>query len=240
MNTLTIALKELKSYFVSPIAYVIIAFWLVGTGLFFTLILNFTRTASMQELFGTVTVLLLLIAPALTMRLLAEEQRTGSLELLMTSPVRDWEVVLGKFLAAVTLFIAMMALTLAYPLMLQLFGGQPDWGPILSGYLGLLLFAAAFLSIGLFASSLSDNQMLAAVIGFILLLVLWMIGQVGSGLSLSSDVSSWFTALSVTEHFNNSFPRGVIDLTDVLFYLLLTGVMLWTTIQVVEARRWRA
>ena len=240
MNTLTIAFKELKSYFVSPIAYVIIAFWLVGTGLFFTLILSFTRTASMQELFGTVTVLLLLIAPALTMRLLAEEQRTGSLELLMTSPVRDWEVVLGKFLAAVGLFIAMMGLTLAYPLMLQAFGGQPDWGPILSGYLGLLLFGAAFLSIGLFASALSDNQMIAAVVGFILLLILWMIGQVGSSLSLGGDVTTWLQALSVTDHFNNSFPRGVIDLTDVLFYLLLTGVMLWTTIQIVEARRWRA
>ena len=240
MNTLTIMLKELKSYFVSPIAYVIIAFWLIGTGLFFTLILNFSRTASMQDLFGTVTVLLLLIAPALTMRLLAEEQRTGSLELLMTAPVRDWEVVLGKFLAAVGLFSAMMGLTLAYPLMLQLFGGNPDWGPILSGYLGLLLFASSFLAIGLFASSLSDNQMIAAVVGFILLLILWMIGQVGSGLSLAGDVSGWLTALSVTEHFNNSFPRGVIDLTDVLFYLLLTGVMLWTTIQIVEARRWRA
>ena len=104
----------------------------------------------------------------------------------------------------------------------------------------LLLFASAFLAIGLFASSLSDNQMIAAVVAFILLLILWMIGQVGSGLSLGGDVSSWFTALSVTDHFNNSFPRGVIDLTDVLFYLLLTGVMLWTTVQVVEARRWRA
>src|SRR5262249_11300539 len=133
MNTFSIAAKELRSYFVSPIAYVIIAFWLVATGLFFTLILNFNRTASLQDLFGTVTVLLLLIAPVLTMRLLAEEQRTGSLELLMTAPIRDWEVVLGKFLAAVTLFLAMMLLTLAYPLMLQAFGGAPDWGPIFSG-----------------------------------------------------------------------------------------------------------
>jgi ABC-2 type transport system permease protein len=240
MNTLTIAAKELKSYFVSPIAYVIIAFWLVCTGLFFTLILSYSRTASLQELFGTVTVLLLLIAPALTMRLLAEEQRNGSLELLMTAPVRDWEVVLGKFLAAVTLFIAMMGLTLVYPLMLQLFGGNPDWGAIFSGYLGLLLFAASFLAIGLFASSLTDNQMVAAVIGFVMLLILWMIGQVGTGLSLGGDLSTWLSALSVTDHFNNSFPRGVIDLTDVLFYLLLTGVMLWTTIQILEARRWRA
>jgi gliding motility-associated transport system permease protein len=238
MNTLTIAMKELKSYFVSPIAYVIIAFWLLATGLFFYLILVNVRTASLQELFGTVTVLLLLIGPALTMRLLSEEQRTGSLELLMTAPIRDWEVVLGKYLAAVLLFVAMMALTLIYPILMQLFGGTPDWGPIFSGYLGLLLFAAAFLAIGLFASALSDNQMLAAVIAFVILLILWMIGQLGTG--LAGAVSGWLQALSVTDHFNNSFPRGVIDFTDVLFYLLIIGVSLWTTIQIMEAKRWRA
>jgi ABC-2 type transport system permease protein len=231
-------MKELKSYFVSPIAYVIIAFWLLATGLFFYLILVNVRTASLQELFGTVTVLLLLIGPALTMRLLSEEQRTGSLELLMTAPIRDWEVVLGKFLAAVLLFIAMMALTLIYPILMQLFGGTPDWGPIFSGYLGLLLFAAAFLAIGLFASALSDNQMLAAVIAFVILLILWMIGQLGTG--VTGAVSGWLQALSVTDHFNNSFPRGVIDFTDVLFYLLIIGVSLWTTIQIMEAKRWRA
>lgn len=238
MNTLTIAMKELKSYFVSPIAYVIIAFWLLATGLFFYLILVNVRTASLQELFGTVTVLLLLIGPALTMRLLSEEQRTGSLELLMTAPIRDWEVVLGKFLAAVLLFIAMMALTLVYPILMQLFGGTPDWGPIFSGYLGLLLFAASFLAIGLFASALSDNQMLAAVIAFVLLLILWMIGQLGTG--VGGALAGWLQALSVTDHFNNSFPRGVIDFTDVLFYLLIIGVSLWTTIQIMEAKRWRA
>ena len=238
MNTLTIAMKELKSYFVSPIAYVIIAFWLLATGLFFYLILVNVRTASLQELFGTVTVLLLLIGPALTMRLLSEEQRTGSLELLMTAPIRDWEVVLGKFLAAVLLFIAMMALTLVYPILMQLFGGTPDWGPIFSSYLGLLLFAASFLAIGLFASALSDNQMLAAVIAFVLLLILWMIGQLGTG--VGGALAGWLQALSVTDHFNNSFPRGVIDFTDVLFYLLIIGVSLWTTIQIMEAKRWRA
>jgi ABC-2 type transport system permease protein len=238
MNTLTIAMKELKSYFVSPIAYVIIAFWLLATGLFFYLILVNVRTASLQELFGTVTVLLLLIGPALTMRLLSEEQRTGSLELLMTAPIRDWEVVLGKFLAAVLLFIAMMALTLIYPILMQLFGGTPDWGPIFSGYLGLLLFASSFLAIGLFASALSDNQMLAAVIAFVVLLILWMIGQLGTG--VGGNLAGWLQALSVTDHFNNSFPRGVIDFTDVLFYLLIIGVSLWTTIQIMEAKRWRA
>jgi ABC-2 type transport system permease protein len=240
MNTFSIAVKELKSYFVSPIAYVIIAFWLVTTGLFFTLILGYSRTTSLQELFGTVTVLLLLIAPALTMRLLSEEQRTGTLELLMTAPIRDWEVVLGKFLAAVILFVSMMALTILYPLMLTAFGGQPDWGPIFSGYLGLLLFGATFLAVGLFASSLSDNQMVAAVVAFAILLVLWMMGQIGGSIGLGGDAATWLQALSVTDHFNNSFPRGVIDLTDVLFFLLLIGVMLWTTIQVMEARRWRA
>jgi len=192
----------------------------------------------MRGFFGLAPLMFCFFAPAITMRLLAEERGTGTIELLITMPVRDWEVVLGKFLAAVLLFIAMMALTLIYPILMQLFGGAPDWGPIFSGYLGLLLFAASFLAIGLFASALSDNQMLAAVIAFVLLLILWMIGQLGTG--VGGALSGWLQALSVTDHFNNSFPRGVIDFTDVLFYLLIIGVSLWTTIQIMEAKRWRA
>jgi ABC-2 type transport system permease protein len=236
-NTLFIAGKELRSYFVSPVAYVIVAFWLVATGFFFWMSVNVTNEASLRDVFSVVTILLLLISPALTMRLLAEESRTGTLELLLTAPVRDWSVVIGKFLGALGLYAVMIGLTLAYPIFLVLLGGDPDWGPIWSGYLGLLLMGMAFLAVGLFASSLTSNQMVSAVIAFVILLILFVISQVVG--SVATGVGDFLSKFSLTDHFD-SFPRGIIDLKDVVFYLTFTAVVLFFTIQVVEGRRYRS
>jgi ABC-2 type transport system permease protein len=236
-NTLFIAGKELRSYFVSPVAYVIVAFWLVATGFFFWRSVDVTNEASLRDVFSVVTILLLLISPALTMRLLAEESRTGTLELLLTAPVRDWSVVIGKFLGALGLYAVMIGLTLLYPLLLMLLGGKPDWGPIWSGYIGLLLLGMSFLAVGLFASSLTSNQMVSAVIAFVVLLILFVISQVAG--SVSSGVGDFLSKFSLTDHFD-SFPRGIIDLKDVIFYLTFTAVVLFFTIQVVEGRRYRS
>lgn len=236
-NVFYIMAKELRSYFVSPVAYIIVAMWLLASGFFFWLSVVFQGEASLTGVFGVTTVLLLLISPALTMRLLAEESRTGTLELLLTAPVKDWSVVLGKFLASVVLFISMMALTLLYPLILILFRGNPDWGPIWSGYIGVLLLGMAFLSVGLFASALTSNQMVAAVIAFVILLVLYVIGQVRD--NVGAGVGAFLERLSLSQRFND-FPRGLIDLRDVVFYLSFTAVMLFITIQAVEARRYRS
>lgn len=235
-NVLYIAGKELRSYFVSPVAYVIVAFWLVAMGFFFWLSVASFGEASMRNVFGVVIILLLLISPALTMRLLSEEARTGTLELLLTAPVRDWSVVIGKFLGALGLYAAMMALTLLFPLILVLVGGDPDWGPIWSGYFGLLLLGMAFLSVGLFASSVSSNQMVAAVVGFIILLLFFLIGQVSG--NLGAGVGEFLARFSLSDHYDG-FPRGVIDLKDVVFYLTFTAVTLFLTVQVVEGRRYR-
>jgi ABC-2 type transport system permease protein len=233
---LYIAAKELRSYFVTPIAYVIVAFWLVGTGFFFWLSVTF-NDPSLRNVFGVIIVLLLLIAPALTMRLLAEEARTGTLELLLTSPVQDWAVVLGKFLGALALYMSMIGLTLFYPLIIVIFRGNPDWGPVWSGYIGLVLVGMAFLSVGLFASALTSNQMVSAVIGFVILLVLFIIGQVAG--NVGAGVSDFLAKLSLSDRFD-SFPRGIIDLKDVVFYLSFTAAVLFITVQVLEARRYRA
>lgn len=235
-NVLYIAGKELRSYFVSPVAYIIVAFWLVATGFFFWLSVSF-GDSSLRNVFGVITILLLLLAPALTMRLLAEEQRTGTLELLLTSPVQDWAVVLGKFLGAVGLYLTMIALTLFYPILLVLFRGDPDWGPIWSGYLGLFLLGMSFLAVGLFASALTSNQMISAVVGFVILLLLYVIGQVSG--NIGSGAGEFLAKLSLNDRFG-AFTRGVIDLKDVVFYLLFTAVVLFLTVQVVEARRYRA
>jgi ABC-2 type transport system permease protein len=232
-----IAGKELRSYFVSPVAYIIVAFWLVGTGFFFALSVNNTGDTTLRDVFGVITILLLLIAPALTMRLLAEESRTGTLELLLTAPVRDWAVVLGKFIGAVGLYFVMIALTLFYPVLLVLFGGSPDWGPIWSGYIGLLLLGMAFLAVGLLGSALTSNQMVSAVIAFVILLILYVVGQLGT--TVSQGVGDFLSNLSLSNRFD-SFPRGIVDLKDVIFYLSFTAVILFITVQVVEARRYRA
>ena len=235
-NMLYIAAKELRSYFVTPIAYVIVAFWLVGTGFFFWLSVSY-NDPTMRNVFGVILVLLLLIAPALTMRLVAEEARTGTLELLLTSPVQDWAVVLGKYLGALALYLTMIGLTLFYPLLVVVFRGNPDWGPVWSGYLGMVLVGMAFLSVGLFASALTSNQMISAVIGFVILLVLFIIGQIGS--NLGPGMGDFLSKLALSDRFD-PFSRGIIDLKDVVFYLTFTAAVLFITIQVVEARRYRA
>jgi ABC-2 type transport system permease protein len=235
-NVLYVAGKELRSYFVSPIAYIIVAFWLVITGLFFTASAT-AGDASMRNVFGVIPILLLLISPALTMRLLAEESRTGTLELLLTAPVKDWSVVVGKFLGALGLFVAMMFLTVLYPLILVLFRGDPDWGPIWSGYLGLLLLGMAFLSVGLLASALTSNQILSAVIALALLLVLFIITVLTS--NVPPNVAAVLAKLSIGDRYD-PFTRGIVDLTDVVYFLTFTGAVLFITVQIVEARRYRA
>ena len=236
-NVLYIAGKELRSYFVSPVAYVIAAFWLVALGIFFWLSVSSSGEATMRYMFGVVPVLLLLIAPALTMRLIAEEHRTGTLELLMTSPVQDWAVVIGKFLGALGLYIAMTAMTLFFPLLLTLLGGNPDWGPIWSGYVGLALMGGAFLSVGLFASALTSNQMVSAMIAFVILLILFIMSSVAQ--NVSANVGDFLAKLSLSDRFD-SYTRGIVDLKDSIFYITFIAVTLFLTIQVLEARRYRA
>lgn len=234
-NVLAIAERELKSYFVSPVAYVIAAFFLLISGYLFAFILANTREATLRYLLSNLSVVWLFITPALTMRLLAEEQRTGTIELLMTNPIRDVEVALGKYLSALAFVAVMLLLTLYFPLLLFVFG-SPDRGPILTGYLGVLLQGAAFLGIGLLASSLTQNQIVAAVVTFAVLLVLWLSDSVGG--FLGGPVGSVFNYLSVTQHFQD-FPRGVIDTRDVVYFLsVAVGTVFLTTLNL-QARRWR-
>jgi ABC-2 type transport system permease protein len=234
-NALTIARKELSTYFVSPVAYVVTAAFLVLMGYFFSLIMFYTREASMRGLFLNMAIILLLVSPALTMRLLAEEQRMGTIELLLTAPVRDWEVVLGKFLASVGFFATMLALTGFYPLILVRFG-NPDLGPILTGYLGVFLLGSAFMAGGLFASSLTQNQIVAAIVGFGLLLILWLSHAAG-GL-VGGPVGDFLDALALSSHFDD-FTKGVVDSTHLIYYLSIIAAFLFLATRSLETRRWR-
>jgi ABC-2 type transport system permease protein len=175
------------------------------------------------------------LPPLLTMRLLAEEQKLGTIELLLTAPVYDWEVVIGKYLASLTFFMTTLALTLYYVLLLYWFG-NPDSGPIWSAYLGTILYGAAALSVGLLASSLTSNQIVAAVIGVGLLLLLTFIDLAAD--QLGGGLSTFLAEVGLRSHFDD-FSRGVVDTSNLVYYLALTGVFLFLTIRSLESRRWR-
>jgi len=236
-NVLYIARRELASFFVSPIAYVVAAVYLAVMGGMFGLLLYYSRVATLSYLFyHYVTLLfLILITQLLTMRLLAEEQRQGSLELLLTSPVRDTEVILGKYLSGVGVFVVMLLLTGSYPLLLSAVGA-PDIGPMLSGYLGYFLMGAAMLAIGLFASSLTQSQIVSAIIGIGINLVLWLSGSLGD--IVGDGLRSVVEYLPLFEHYDD-FVRGVIDTSDVVYFVSVIVVFLFLSTRVIESRRWK-
>jgi ABC-2 type transport system permease protein len=236
LNTLAIAQRELKSYFVSPVAYVVTAFFLLIAGYLFSLILLQSNEATLRYLQSNLSVIWLFVTPFLTMRLLAEEQRTGTIELLLTNPVRDAEVVAGKYLGALVFLFFMLAFTLYYPALIYGLGGSPDVAPMLSGYLGVILQAGAFLAVGLLASSLTENQMISAILSFAVLLVLWLADAVSN--NLGSPVKDIFKYLSITQQFND-FPRGIIDTSHVVYFLSLVAACLALTVLSLQTRRWR-
>ncbi|MFN7470596.1 MAG: ABC transporter permease subunit [Roseiflexaceae bacterium] len=234
-TALVIARREILAYFISPIAYLVSAMFLLISGFLFSLILIQSQQASMDGLFLNVTVVLIFIAPLLTMRLLADEQKSGTLEILLTAPVRDWEVVVGKYLAAMALFGVMLLCTLYYPIILWRIGGNPDWGPVLTGYLGIILLSSAMFAIGTLTSSLTENQIVAAVLGFGILLLMWLIDAAGN---LATGATDLLRYLSLPAHYND-FARGAINIEDVVYYLSVTFVALFLATRSLESRRYR-
>jgi len=222
-NFVTLLGKETKALFTSPIAYVLIAVFLLLMGYTFTAFLFISRTATLVQAVFQASMILLLIVPVITMRLFAEERRAGTLELLLTSPVREAEVVVAKFLASMSVIVVMLALTLAYPITLQIFG-QPDWGPVYSSYLGLVLLAGALVSIGLAISALTSNQIVAATLSLGVFLLMWMLDSLGSLLPDPYDI--FVVNMSLTAHFT-PFATGAMYLSDVGFFsiLILLGLL---------------
>lgn len=251
-GTLVIAGKELKQLFSSPIAYVALAmFFLVSGFLFFSLVgiysiqvlqlqgtpppdFNPTRII-FTPLYQDMTFVLMLLVPVLTMRLVSEEDRARTMELLATSPITNTAIILGKYLAIILLFAVLLVISTFMPLTLALIG-RLDWGLLASTYIGLVLLGGAFLAIGLFASTLNENQIVSAAIGFALLLLFYVLGfaQQASGAAVQQILS----ALSVSAHFSN-LSSGVIDTTDIVFFLSLAGFFLFLGVLALESRKWR-
>ncbi len=236
-NILTIAGREIKSYFLSPLAYILTGVFAFFLGfLFYNSILR-TSTADLSDTFGWMMVLSLILAPALTMRLFAEENRMGTIELLMTAPVRDWQIVIGKYIAGLLAFIALLIPTLWYIVILWRYG-SPDYGMVLAGYVGVILTGAAFIGIGMFTSSLTGNQIIAYFVGFLLLIFMW-VANAPSGLTGGGNILVDFLSyLSLPVHFQDFFS-GLISLDHVLFFVSIAAIAIFLTVQVVQSRRWR-
>jgi ABC-2 type transport system permease protein len=224
--------KEEKALFSSPIAYAIVAVYLLVMGFVFTLMLFINRTAELVRIFFQGAILFLLIMPVITMRLLAEERRSGTLELLLTSPVREIEIVAAKFFASVSLIVVMLLLTASHAVVLGLYA-QPDWGPIYSGFLGLLLLAGALGAIGLLVSGLTANQIVAAVIALGIGILLWMIDSIGH--LLPDPFDTIVTSMSLVAHFT-PFATGALFLTDLGFFLSLILGCLFLTVRTLARR----
>lgn len=234
---LYITRKELAVYFTSPMAYVVAAVFLALMGVFFIDSIEgaFAEAAIRGLLVNAVFFLMPLMPPILTMRLFAEEQKLGTLELLLTAPVRDYEVVLAKFLASFVILVSILLFTLFY-LAIMYYYSNPDPGPVFSGYLGFILYGAAALAIGLLASSLTSNQIVAATVGFGIVFLFTILDRISS--VLEGPASTVLGQMSLPAHFE-SFARGVIDTGDVVYFIVLTAVFLFLTVRAVESRRWR-
>jgi ABC-2 type transport system permease protein len=216
-------------------AYVVTGIFLVLTGFLFSVSSTTyfeTSIRGLWEFWGAL--LLLLLTAVLTMRLFAEERKMGTLELLLTAPVRDSEVIMGKFLGSLGILTVMLALTFYYPLLLMFFG-DPDWGPIVTGYLGLFLLSCISLAVGLFASSLTSNQIVAVVLAIGILLGLWFMGMAAD--LLPEAMGEVIGYLSLYYHFPD-FMKGIVDTRGVIYYLSVTVLFLFLTIRSLESSRW--
>ena len=255
-NILAIVERELRAYFSSPIAYVVLTIFVFLSGLFFRSILaqvmQMGLISQMQAaqlgprpmdmpgmisrgFLSTMSVILLFMIPMITMGLFSEEKKRGTIELLLTAPLTDMQVVLGKFLAAGTFFLIMLGLTWV-PMSILYMYGSPASGPILTAYLGLLLYGLAIIAIGLFISTLTENQIIAAVISFGTIMLLWLVDVLASNAqSGSKDV---LTYLSILSHLDD-FMKGVLSTSHIIFYLSLVSVALFLTYRSLDSLRWR-
>jgi ABC-2 type transport system permease protein len=233
-HTGTIFRKELRSYFNSAVAYVVIVVFLAIIGWFYTSNLFLANVASLRLMFDLIPAVFLFVVPAITMRLLAEEKKSGTIELLSTKPLHDAEIVLGKFLAAWALIGIALLPTLVYYITIASIGSV-DNGPVIGGYVGLMLMAGVYVSVGLLASSLTDNQIVAFIIGFLFVFILFMLDKVL--MYVPEFMTSVIEYLGVDYHFSN-VARGVIDSRDIVYFFSVLGFSLYLCVISLERRKW--
>ena len=237
-NIMPILKKELKSYFNSPIAYILVVTFLIFSSIWVFFLQSFfaTNVATLRNFFAVIPIVFIILMPALTMRSWAEEKKLGTMEVLMTLPFRESTLVIGKFLAALCLLAIMVALTLPLPLLLSRFGDF-DWGEILGQYIGVLLLGSAGISVGLFVSSLMSNQISSFLLSLFVLLVLTLVSQVNRVFAVPPWAAEAVNFISFGHHFSN-FQRGLIDTRDLLYYGIVSALFLYLNTKTLVFRKW--
>ena len=233
-KVLPIFRREIFAYFYSPMAYIVIAVFLLINGWIFTSEMFLANDSSLRSLFGFTPFVFLFFVPAITMRLLSEEHKSGTIELLFTMPISDLEIVLGKYLAGLGLLVASLLFTLPYALTIIILG-EPDIGMMITGYLGLVLMGASYVAVGTFASTISGNQVISFIIAFLIIFVLWLIDKFL--MLIPPGLVGFFQYLSIDYHFEN-IGRGVIDSRDIVYYLSMIVFMLSLAKLSLESRKW--
>ncbi len=226
--------KEVKSYFYSPIAYVLIGLFIVLTSIFFTFGNLLSMSGNFNGVLGNAIVFLVFIIPILTMKIMAEDRKNGTEVLLLTSPASLTSIVVGKFLASYFVYLVLTVITFIYPIVLVAFGGQftPS---MVGGYIGFLLLGAAFISVGVFASALTESQVIAAIIGIVSLFIMYIAGSISSSIGgVVGKILDWFSLLNRYDDFS----RGILGLGPVVYYLSFVAVFLFLTVRIIEKRRW--
>jgi len=251
-NILAIANKELRSYFSTPIAYIVIGFFALLFGYFFyAMVVIFNQQSQLgglegggpsdmnaqliRPLFLNASVIMLFVLPLITMRTYSEEKRSGTIELLLTSPLTDFEIIMGKFLGAMALYAAMLAVTLIHMVLLFAYG-NPEWRVIVTGYIGLLLMGGCFISVGLLISSMTKNQIVSGMITFAVFLLLWVINWVAS--FTGPTAQAVLNYLSITDHFDD-FTKGIVDTKHLVYYFSVMSFGLFLTMRSVDTERWK-
>lgn len=232
---LVISRREIRTYFNSPVAYIVVPVFVIITGYLFFTQLFLEKQADMRGFFNIMPLLFMFMIPAITMRLLADEKSSGTLELLITMPVRDWEVVAGKFLAAMALLCTAIGLTLVFAITVKSLGPL-DRGPTIGGYLGLVLMGGAYVSIGVMASALTRNSIVSFIVAFAISFALYLLGRLTQ--FLPQALQKLVAFLSIDGHFEN-IGRGVVDSRDVIYYLSVMTVCLLIATLSLESRRWK-
>ncbi len=259
-NIFAVSKKEFKTYFSTPVAYVIFGVFVIICSYFFVRLVEFFQRQSVQymqfraphmlekmnlndmvlrPLFLNIDIFFLLMLPIITMRLIAEEKKSKTYELLMTTPISIWDIVIGKYLAAITVVFFMLLLTLPYPLLLHFLatpGSGIEWSPVLVSYLGIFLLGSSFVALGIFSSSVTENQVVAAILGFGLLLMFWVIGWAAT--EADTVTGQILKYVSILDHLDG-FTKGVIKIKDVVFYLSFIFFFLFITHRWLESQRWR-
>ena len=236
MKILAIIKRELQSYFFSPVAYIVFSAFLIVVGYLFWIFLLSSQIASLEPMLYNAAFVLLIASPVLTMRLISEEKKNKTIELLLTSPISPTEIIIGKFLASLILYCILFVITLEFPFIIASYSPAFDWGPVFSGYFGMILLGSAFISVGLFTSTISENQIISAISSFGILLIFWFFGWAKE--VFDNAFGQILSNLSIFDRFTD-FLRGIIDTGNVIFFVVFTFIWLFLAVRVLESDRWR-